>query len=153
MPSKKTSTILWSNKGDGRKTMSRVEMMEYVAEQTDAVKGEIHKFVEQMDGRYANIVREKDAMAKMNEAFKSKIRNSTDEFIKVTTKDLRHRAFEVQDELKDRINSAESSVVEFYDDLEILKKDMNELTTQVNGEYMEFSKNRKRIKTDYQMAS
>ena len=102
-----------------------------------------------MDGRYANIVREKDAMAKMNEAFKSKIRNSTDEFIKVTTKDLRHRAFEVQDELKDRINSAESSVVEFYDDLEILKKDMNELTTQVNGEYMEFSKNRKRIKTDY----
>ena len=46
MPSKKTSTILWSNKGDGRKTMSRVEMMEYVAEQTDAVKGEIYKFVE-----------------------------------------------------------------------------------------------------------
>ena len=82
-----------------------------------------------MDGRYANIVREKEALAKANEAFKSKIRNSTDEFIKVTTKELKHRAFEVQDELKDRINSAETSVVEFYDDLEILKKDMNELTT------------------------
>ena len=110
------------------------------------------KFVEQMDIRYANIVREKSEIAKANEIFKTKIRNSTDEFMKVTTAELKSSAFTVQEQLKNQISSAETSIVEFYDDLEILKKDMNELTVKVDGEYMEFSKNRKRLKTDYMMA-
>ena len=59
-----------------------------------------------MDGRYSNILREKDAIHKANEAFKVKIRNSTDEFIKVTTKELRQEAFKIQDELRDQISSA-----------------------------------------------
>ena len=58
----------------------------------------------------------------------------------------------MQEQLKNQISSAEASIVEFYDDQEILKKDMNELKVKVDGEYMEFSKNRKRLKTDYMMA-
>ena len=69
--------------------MSRIEMMNFVSDQTDAVKAEIVKFVEQMDIRFANIVREKSEIAKSNEMFKSKIRNSTDEFMKVTTAELK----------------------------------------------------------------
>ena len=90
---------------------------------------------------------------KLSVTFRKRLASDNKAFVTKIDGDLRSEAFEVQRNLAVRVKTLEEENEVFRQDLAGKERDLEMMNETIKREYADFSKNRKRLKTDFNMAT
>ena len=93
--------------------------------------------------------KDKNAIFLEHHRFKQMMTDDFMEYLKEKSDHLEQKGFSVQDALNQRVKEFEEKLEEFNGNLIENRRDLDNMGTQIEKEYCEFSKNRKRWKSDF----
>ena len=94
---------------------------------------------------------DKNEMLEDNIGFKKTLGDKIENFINVTSKELKDEAFRLQNSIQDRVDAFEIAVKKQDDMLLDHSRDLKLMQAKIGEEYLEFCKNRKNLKSEFSL--
>ena len=127
--------------------------MDFIQAQVHVIQRDIKAFVDNIDSRWDEIIKDKDAMALETHRFVQRITATNQQFIDNTSVKLREEGFRLQNQLLSRIEALESRLDKQGERIKTNEMDIKLMSDKIEEEYKEFARNRKRWKSEFGLAN